>query len=168
MSALSTCGAGGVHGYELRRTPSGVYNGPNKLPIDPTVKCILAAILAGLTIIAFASIMEAIGKRGDTRPSGDGTALTIHRINGYAFIILALVITQYCIRLLGIVGDPEEPLVAIHILGGVGIVLLPIMKLLIARRYRGLGDLLPGMGITLLILTWMTTTVILTNYFFVP
>ena len=148
----------------LRHTATGVYYEGHKLPIDPVLKTKFAVILVGLTVIAFFSIMVAIGRR-NAGPRTISTFLWIHRLNGYAFIIIAVLIAQYCIRILGVWGHLGEPMVALHIVTAIPIVLLPIMKLFTARFFRGMNDLLPPMGITLFILTWVAAWTVIIHFY---
>lgn len=148
----------------LHRTASGVYYESHKLPIDPILKTKLAVILVGLTIIAFFSMMIVLGRR-DASPRTINIFLRIHRLNGYIFIVIAVLIAQYCVRILGVWGHLREPMVALHIGTAIPIVLLPILKLLTARFFRGFKDLLPAMGITTFILTWVAAWMVIIHFY---
>lgn len=148
----------------LHRTATGVYYESHKLPIDPVLKTKVAVILVGLTIIAFLSMMIAIGRR-DAKPRTINLFLRIHRLNGYAFIVIAILIAQYCVRILGVWGHLSEPMVALHIATAIPIVLLPIMKLFTSRFFRGMNELLPAMGIATFILTWVAAWTVIIHFY---
>ena len=121
----------------------------------PLTKSWLAAALIALTLVAAWSMFERLG--APRRPwIGREAALLIHRINGYLFTALALTISQFCVRML-LRGDEEwSPRAAIHV--AVAVIVLAVLgiKIALARRYSaGLGDLLPPLGITLLMATWI-------------
>lgn len=161
-ACLAAEGHGG-HEEELQRTAQGVFYEGHRLPIDPTEKIYLAIVLMGMTIIGFFSIMAGLGTH-DKNSKVARIALWTHRINGFAFTILAIFITQYCIRIIGVYRHLDEPAVMIHIATAIPVVLLPLMKIAITSRYPGWGSLLPGMGLTILLLTWITSwTVIIHN-----
>lgn len=149
---------------EVQHTPSGSYYQTTKLPIDPMAKSALAVILAGLTITAFLSIMVARGTREHNAPIAQA-ALKAHKVNGVIFAALAITIAQYCIRILRVYGHIADPPVGLHVMTAIPIVLLPLMKIAISSRYRGWESLLPAMGITVFILTWVTASIIIIYYF---
>ncbi|WP_031436050.1 hypothetical protein [Methylobacter tundripaludum] len=162
-ACLAAEGHGG-HVEELQRTAQGVFYQGHRLPIDPTVKVYLAVILMGMTIIGFSSIMVALGTR-DKNSKIAQMSLWMHRINGFAFAILAIVITQYCIRIMDVYKNLDEPAVVLHMATAIPIILLPLMKIAITSRYRAWASLLPGMGLTILLLTWITSWTVIIHYF---
>jgi hypothetical protein len=164
--AAACLAAEGHNGHEevLQHTAQGVFYEGHRLPIDPAIKIFLAVVLMGMTIVGFSSIMVALGTR-DRNTKIARTALWTHRINGFAFTILAIFITQYCIRIMGVNKNLDEPAVVLYMATAIPVVLLPLMKIAITSRYPGWGSLLPGMGLTILLLTWITSWTVIIHYF---
>jgi len=121
----------------------------------PLTKSRLAVMLTVLTLIAAWSMFERLGS--PRRPWVDReTALFIHRMNGYLFATLTLLITQFCIRGLLRGAGEWSPRVAIHVAVAMIVLVVLGFKIALARRYSaGLGNLLPPLGITLVIATWI-------------
>jgi len=122
----------------------------------PPVKSWLTVGLVGLSLVAVWSMFERLG-RSPRAWVGRDAALLIHRVNGYLFAAIALVITQFCVRML-VARDGGEwsPRVTMHVSVGVIAIVVLGVKIVLARRYSaGLGDILPPLGILLVIATWV-------------
>jgi len=121
----------------------------------PLIKSWLAAMLIALTLVAAWSMFERLGSPRRGWVSRE-SALLIHRINGYLFALLALVISQFCVRALLRSAGEWSPRATIHITVAVIALVVMGIKIALARRYSaGLGNLLPPLGIILVIATWI-------------
>jgi len=117
----------------------------------------LVAVLAGLFIvggaIAVLLMLRVYGKRIET--ADRKRTILIHRILGWIFAALYAVVMYAMLKKLA-QHRQLNGLQAIHMALGTAILPLLAIKILIVRRYQRLGRLLPGLGIAVFALGFVT------------
>ena len=75
-------------------------------------KSILSLILLGSTLIAFFTMFELMGRK--EKRFNPKLLRTVHRINGYCFLILFIILSYYCLKIMRAAGVEPSPRVALH------------------------------------------------------
>jgi len=117
------------------------------------VKSILASILFVLGIIAALSMLTLMGKR-EYKASAK-TLKKIHRIAGFSFFILVLIISYFCIKYWAMIGDQMSVRAAFHSVFAFGLLILLVIKILLAQFYRQLLKYVPVMGLIIISLAFI-------------
>lgn len=97
-------------------------------------KSILSLVLLGSTLIAFFTMFELMGRK--EKRFNPKLLRTVHRVNGYCFLILFLILSYYCLKIMRAAGVEPSPRVALHGLLAVATFLFLSLKLSITLFYR--------------------------------
>jgi mono/diheme cytochrome c family protein len=90
---------------------------------------------------------------GKAKRKLSGTALRrLHKIFGFIFLILSLVLTYYCAKFVRAGGDNLPVRAVIHSVIAVGLLIVLLLKLIIVQFYREFIRFVPVMGIMVLVL----------------
>ena len=126
-------------------------------------KSILALILTALTVLGLLSILELLGRR--EKRFNPKALRILHRINGYFFFVLFLVISYYCLKIMRAAGQDLSPRAALHGLLAVATFLLLGLKILILRFYRQYFSMVAPLGLSVVLLALGTTATSAGYYF---
>lgn len=112
-------------------------------------KSILATVLLGLAVLQALAIGVARGRIGNFSASIRGQAVKLHHFQGYAGLIIILIVAYNCVYVLGL---PKTGTVRVitHSLLGVTVLLLIMGKIMIARVFTRYYARLPLLGALLL------------------
>ena len=72
-------------------------------------KSILSLVLLGSTLIAFFTMFELMGRK--EKRFNPKLLRTVHRINGYCFLILFIILSYYCLKIIEALYRPFLPAV---------------------------------------------------------
>ncbi len=128
-------------------------------------KSILALILVGMAIINLVTMLELLGRTGEKKY--DPKRLRqIHRVAGYSFLLLFLVISYFCVTILrGMGGEELSARVALHGYVAAATFFLLAVKIIIVRYYKKFYSMAVAMGLGVFILT-LTTAAMSAGYYF--
>jgi cytochrome c2 len=116
-------------------------------------KSILASILVVLGIVATLTMFSLMGRV--ERKISAKNLKNIHRIAGFLFFILVLIISYFCIKYWVMIGDQTSIRAALHSVFALGLLILLIIKILIVQFYRQLLKYVPVMGMTIISLAFI-------------
>lgn len=127
------------------------------------IKVAVSFLFLAAGTVATLTMLYVMGR--PEKKSSPETMRKTHKVMGIAFTVLLLYLAWIGSRFVGAMGD-EMPLRAVfHVVFGVSIIAVLLMKLLIVRFYRGLMRLVPVMGLILFGLALVTFS-ISTGYHF--
>lgn len=121
-----------------------------------SLKVSFALLLLASGSVALAAMLSLMG-RAERRGASPGALKTIHGVAGYAFAACVVVLVARGASLLSVAGDQVSLRVVFHIVLALGIVVLLLFKILIARFYRQLLKYLPVLGILLFAFAFVAT-----------
>jgi mono/diheme cytochrome c family protein len=127
-------------------------------------KSILALILTGLAIVNLVVMLELLGRTGEKRFNPKKLRL-IHRVSGYLFILLFLLISYFCITIMRGMGQDLPARAALHGLFAVATFFLLCLKISLVRFYKKYYPMAVPMGLGVFILL-LTTTATSAGYYF--
>jgi hypothetical protein len=116
-------------------------------------KTILAVILLIPVVIAAFTMFEVLGrieKRYDTE-----RMKRIHRINGYAYLILYLIISGLCLYVIARTQADLSPRSSFHAVFALAIIVLLVIKISFVYFYRHFYNKLATFGISLVVLSFL-------------
>lgn len=118
---------------------------------DATVKTIIAAVFLAAGTAAFLTMMGALGRPG---AAGDpGKLRKIHRAFGWLYAALFLPLAYFGADFVGEMGDGMSTRGVIHVVLADALFALLILKILVARFFRGFLKSAPALGMALFALT---------------
>jgi mono/diheme cytochrome c family protein len=118
-------------------------------------KSILALALSGFALLNFISMMGILGR--SERKFDPKTLRLVHGISGICWIILSVVLSYYCIKIMRASGQELGPRSALHGLLSVAVFLILALKISFVRIYRKFFSAAAVLGIGVVILTLCTT-----------
>ena len=128
-------------------------------------KSILALILVGMAIISLLTMLEMLGRTGE-KEYNPKRLRQIHRVAGYSFLALFVVISYFCITILRGMGGAElSARVALHGYFAAATFFLLLVKIIIVRYYKKFYSIAVSMGFGVFILIF-TTTAMSAGYYF--
>ena len=127
-------------------------------------KSILSLFLVGLAIVNLVTMLEVLG-RPDGKRSDPKRLRLIHRVCGYVFIGLFLVLSYFCLVILRGMGHEPPSRVALHGLLSVTAFLVLSIKIALVRFYKKYYTMAVPLGLMVFVLT-LSTTAISTGYYF--
>lgn len=126
-------------------------------------KSILSLPWIGLVLLAFLTAFELLGRK--EKRFNPQTLRLVHRGNGYCFLILFLILSYYCIKIMRGAGQELSARATIHGLLAVGVFLLLALKIMIVRFYRQYFRMVAHLGISIAMLA-IGTAATSTGYYF--
>ena len=126
-----------------------------------------SALSALFVIMAAVQVWLMLEVTGRAKPRFNPRIMSrIHRVNGYLFIALYLVFLYVMIKRVAGANEPLDTKGILHMALAVSIIPILVVKILIVRYYPKSFDIVPLMGIALLVVT--TSLVSITGgYFFI-
>lgn len=126
-------------------------------------KSILSLPLIGLAILNLIAMLELLGR---TEKRYDPKSLRlIHRIGGVCYIVLFIILSYFCLRLMRAAGQELSARAALHGILAVATFIVLCLKLVFVRFYRKYYALVPSLGFAVFVLT-LTTAATSAGYFF--
>lgn len=113
------------------------------------ISLILGVSLAGLGIVNTLLMFETLGRRG-----APGSLRSLHRWLGRIFVFVAVAQFVYMVPRIGHIGQFSFSQTFHAVLG---LTLLPMIvwKILIVRRYKSYMGILPALGFTIMVVTFV-------------
>ncbi len=127
-------------------------------------KSILALVVTGLAILNLVVMLELLGRTGEKSFNPKKLRL-IHRVIGYLFILLFLLISYFCITIMRGMGQDLPVRAALHGLFAVATFFLLSLKITLVRFYKKYYQMAVPMGLGVFILI-LTTTATSAGYYF--
>jgi mono/diheme cytochrome c family protein len=127
-------------------------------------KSILSLFLVGLAIVNLVIMLEVLG-RSDGRHSDPKRLRLIHRVFGYVFIALFLVLSYFCLVILRGMDHEPPSRVALHSLLSVAAFLVLSIKIAFVRFYKKYYAMAVSLGLMVFVLT-LSTTAMSAGYYF--
>jgi len=115
------------------------------------IKSILATIFLVVGMVAAFCMMTLMGKKD--KKLNAAFLRRMHKIFGFIFVILLLVISYFCIKYLAAAGDQVSYRAAMHGILSLAIIILLFLKILIVRFYKQFFKYIPVMGMLVLSFT---------------
>jgi len=81
---------------------------------------------------------------------------SVHKISGFLFFVLTIIISFFCIRILANYNGELPPMSSLHTVSAIALIVVLIVKLSIVHFYKGLIRFAPHLGITILTLAFLT------------
>lgn len=119
--------------------------------MDIFAKTILASLLLVVGFLATLTMLRLLGGAEKVRNPGRGRA--VHKIFGFLFFVLLLVLVFTGMRYVAWGRGEPSPRAVIHVLLAAALFTVFILKLLIVRFYRGLLGVVSTLGMIVFILT---------------
>lgn len=123
--------------------------------MNPNLVALLAGLLIVVGAIAVLLMLRVFGTRIET--AGRRRIILVHRILGWTYAALYAVVMYAMLKKLAQYKQISG-MQAVHMALGTAILPLLVIKILIVRRYKRLGRLLPGLGIAVFSLGFVTVT----------
>ncbi len=117
-------------------------------------KSILSILLLITGFIAAYSMFYLMGK--SDRSMNPAVIRIIHRVAGFVFFVLAIAISYFCIVLLAGYRGELSPIAALHMFSALALLIVLIINISIAHFYSWFLKLSPALGITILVLAFLT------------
>ncbi len=115
------------------------------------LKSYLSLFMLFQVLLALYSKLEIMGcEKGRVNPP---RWRRIHRINGYIFIILFLVISYYCLFFLRAIPGEPSARALLHSLFAIGVISMLALKIFFVGRYKKFMRMVPAFGLTVFFLT---------------
>jgi hypothetical protein len=111
-----------------------------------SLKVSFALLLVASGSVALVAMLSLMG-RAERRGASPGALKVTHRIAGYAFAVCLAVLVARGAGLLSVTGDKIPLRAVFHIVLALGIVVVLILKILVARFYRQLLKYAPVLGL---------------------
>ena len=127
-------------------------------------KSILSLVLVGLAVVNLVTMLEVLG-RPDGKRADPKRLRLIHRVCGYVFIALFLVLSYFCLVILRGMGQEPPSRVTLHGLLSVTAFLVLSIKITLIRFYKKYYTMAVPLGLMVFVLT-LSTTAISTGYYF--
>lgn len=127
------------------------------------IKSILAIFLALSAFVALFSMLELMGRQ--EKRFAPRTLKIVHRANGVFFILLALVISYYCLKIIRGAGLELSARGALHSLLATAVFLVLFLKISIVRFYRQYYSMVVPLGMVAALLTLGTVATSAGYYF---
>lgn len=124
------------------------------LPITTSIIATLFVVIGGTTVFL---MLEMFGKIKDNTEKTSWRY--IHRIFGYLFITLFIIILFFMVDKTAGIQKELTPRAIIHIVLAITLIPLLGIKIAIARRYPKLGTKLPMLGITIFVISFALTAI---------
>ncbi|MBW2123630.1 MAG: cytochrome c [Deltaproteobacteria bacterium] len=117
-------------------------------------KSVLSLPLVGLAVVNLIVMLELSGRA--ERRFSPGSLRLIHRISGGAYIVLFLLLSYFCLRVMRVSGQELSARAALH--GGLAVatLLLLCLKLAVVRFYRKYYSMATSFGFAVVVLTVLT------------
>ena len=128
----------------------------------------LTGTILGLFFVFFGlgAVLSMLENWGNKLTKFNRQRLTLfHRVFGYLFVLMYLLILYFMFRKILYLQEPLEPLIALHAAFALLILPLLFVKILIVRRFTGLIDRVPYFGVAIFALG--LTVNILTGGFYI-
>lgn len=116
------------------------------------LKSLLSLLAIGLAAHGMYTMFEVFGR--ETSVERAGRLKRRHRISGWIYVLLFVLISYLCISFLAVSKAEPSSRTALHILLSLVIIALVIMKVLFVRRYRQFYATARTIGIALVVLTF--------------
>ncbi len=130
---------------------------------DYLLKSLIASLFLGACLTAFLSMMAAMGK---TPVKADPAKLRrLHRISGYAVLVLFLPLAYLGGDFLGELGEGLTVRAAFHFVLAAMLLAVLVLKFLVVRVYKQFARFAPALGMTIFALT-VVIFLITAGYFF--
>lgn len=127
-------------------------------------KSILSLFLVGLAIVNLVTMLEVLG-RTNAKPADPKRLRLIHRVSGYCFIGLFLVLSYFCLVIMrGMEHEPSSR-VALHGVLSVAAFLIVVIKIALVRFYKKYYAMAVPLGLMVFVLT-VSTTAVSAGYYF--
>lgn len=127
------------------------------------LKSILGLIFFAAALGAAFSMLTLMGRQN--KKSNPSLLRTLHKINGYIFFLLLLIISYICIQYVGQTGGVLSPRALSHSVLALFLLGLFFIKLLIVRFFKQFLKFAPVLGITVLSLAFVVTATSAGFYF---
>jgi len=108
--------------------------------------------MAVIVLTAMYTMFEVLGRPSDQRKYSPDKLKRIHRINGYAFIAIYVIIAALCLSLMDDVHARLSTRLVLHSAIAVSVIILVGLKVSFNRKYRQFYGKIPNIGITLAVL----------------
>jgi mono/diheme cytochrome c family protein len=118
-------------------------------------KSLLASLLMLIGLAAAICMLTLMGKA--ERKLSVKFLRKTHKIAGITFFLLLLVISYFCIKYVGMVGDQMSARAVLHSFFALGLLIVLILKILIVKFYKQFLKYAPALGMTVFILAFITT-----------
>jgi mono/diheme cytochrome c family protein len=115
------------------------------------IKSILSIFLALSACVAIFSMLELMGRK--EKRFAPKILKTVHKANGVFFILLALVISYYCLKIMRGAGLELSARAALHSLLATTVFLVLFLKISIIRLYRQYYSMAVPLGMVVALLT---------------
>jgi mono/diheme cytochrome c family protein len=115
------------------------------------IKSILSIFLALSAFVAIFSMLELMGRK--EKRFTPKSLKTVHKANGIFFILLALVLSYYCLKIMRGAGLELSPRAVLHSLLATAVFLVLFLKLTIVRFYRQYYSMAVSLGMVAVLLT---------------
>jgi mono/diheme cytochrome c family protein len=115
------------------------------------LKSFFSLIMFAQVLIALFSMLEIIGR--EERLFNPRGLRILHRVNGYIFLILAFIISYYCMPFLKATQGKISARVTLHSLFAIGVIAMLIVKIMFIRMYRKFMAKAPAFGLTIFFLS---------------
>jgi mono/diheme cytochrome c family protein len=119
------------------------------------LKSLLALPLVLLALLGIYTMFEVFGRK--EKRYSVGKLKAVHRLNGYLFLLLFLIISYLCIDLLVRVGMVLDARTTFHVVFALAIFLLLLVKISYIRVYRLFYSHVVGFGLTIALLAIILT-----------
>jgi len=127
------------------------------------LKSLLAILFLGAALTAAAAMLTMMGKL--EKKTDPLTLKKIHKIAGYAFAILLLVLSAICAVIAGRMGDAMSARAVAHSVLGIFLLGIFGLKWVIVKFYRQFLKYAPGLGMTVMVLAFAVFMVSAGYYF---
>jgi hypothetical protein len=123
------------------------------------VKLVLAAVAASLGVYQLALMAVGYGKLRLPVLSARAASAS-HRAIGDTILVLAVLVATACIAFFGFEDD-----YTLHVVAGIGVLVVLALKVAVLRWFHGLGRLLPVLGLSVFALLALTFATSVSMYF---
>ena len=127
------------------------------------LKSLLAILFLGAALTAAAAMLTMMGKL--EKKTDPLTLKKIHKIAGYAFAVLLVVLSVICAVIAGRMGDAMSARAVAHSVLAIFLLGIFGLKWVIAKFYRQFLKYAPGLGMTVLVLAFVVFMVSAGYYF---
>jgi len=117
-------------------------------------KSILAIFFLLAAIIAVITMLSLMGKTEKERKTSAQLLRKMHRVAGFVFTGLLLIISYFCLKYWAMVGDQLSTRAAFHVVLSLALIIVFILKISIVQYYKQFLRFVPIMGMIVFVLSF--------------
>jgi len=118
-------------------------------------KSILAILFLLAAIIAVISMLSLMGKSETKRKTSAQLLRKMHRVAGFVFTGLLLLISYFCLKYWAMAGDQLSTRAVLHGILSLTLIIIFILKISIVQYYKQFLRFVPIMGMTVFVLSFL-------------